>query len=374
MNLAPTLFHIRGIAIKMHITFLILIGYDVWIWRNNGIEGIVFGVLLTLLLFVCVTFHELGHALAAKSVGIEVNEILLLPFGGVAFLNGLPKRPWHDIWIAAAGPLANIIILAILSLMVDFTTIDYGVNAFMIPTDTTVPSVSLALTALFASNMMLVIFNLLPALPLDGGRIIRAVLIMIVGERRGSVYTAFVGHAIALVMAYIGIMSGSVMLPFIAYIIFRSGEHDRNSTRARTLLDTKRVDMAYNRNAIVLAPNARISTVVDHILTSYQPDFAILQGNTLLGIVTRNDVIAALEQSTQDEYVTAIMQREFIRVSHTATLDDVRTKLQSQNSEVAAVYRNDEYLGLVSITDIDEAMLVIESVQNHHFLRATTLP
>jgi CBS domain-containing protein len=197
---------------------------------------------------------------------------------------------------------------------------------------------------------------------------------MIVGERRGSVYTAFVGHAIALVMAYIGIMSGSVMLPFIAYIIFRSGEHDRNSTRARTLLDTKRVDMAYNRNAIVLAPNARISTVVDHILTSYQPDFAILQGNTLLGIVTRNDVITALEQSTQDEYVTAIMQREFIRVSHTATLDDVRTKLQSQNSEVAAVYRNDEYLGLVSITDIDEAMLVIESVQNHHFLRATTPP
>lgn len=163
------------------------------------------------------------------------------------------------------------------------------------------------------------------------------------------------------------------MLPFIAYIIFRSGEHDRNTTRARTLLDTKRVDMAYNRNAIVLAPNARISTVVDHILTSYQPDFAVLQGNILLGIVTRDDVLTALEQSTQDEYVTAIMQREVTKVAHTATLDEVRIKLQSQDSDVAAVFRNEEYLGLVSIADIEEAMLVIESVQNHHFLRATTL-
>lgn len=371
MNLSPTLFTIRGIAIKVHITFLLLIAYDVWVWREQGITGMLFGVTLTILLFVCVTLHELGHAMAARSVGVPVSEILLLPIGGLAFLGNLPRRPWHDLWIAVAGPLVNVVISAILAFVVRPDASTYNVNVFMVPDATTVPSLQLALQALFTANVMLVIFNLLPALPLDGGRIIRSLLSMLIGERRGSVVAAFVGQSVAVVMAIIGIMSGDFMLPFVAYFIFKSAEHDRVDTRARTLLDTQRVDMAYNRNAIVLAPNARLSTVVEHILTSYQPDFAVTQGDRLLGIVTRNDLMRALEHSTQDEYVTAIMQRDVVKVDYTLTLDEVRTRIQSQGSDVAAVFRGEQFLGLVSLLDIEEAMLVIESVQNHHFLRAT---
>jgi predicted transcriptional regulator len=187
------------------------------------------------------------------------------------------------------------------------------------------------------------------------------------------VYSAYIGHVIAIILLITGFMSSDFVFLFIAYFIFRSGEDDRADTRARTLLDTQRVDMAYNRNAIVLAPNAQLSTVVDYILTSYQPDYAVVQGNNLLGVITRDDVLKALETSTTDEYVTAFMQRNVMQVAHTSTLAEVRIAINEQQSHVAAVFREHEYLGLVSLTDIEEAMLVIESVQNHQFLRSTTL-
>lgn len=267
----------------------------------------------------------------------------------------------------------NVLITAVLWLVVRADAQMFDENAFMIPDATTIPSLSLALNSLFTANLMLVCFNLLPALPLDGGRMLRALLSMVVGERQGSTAAALIGRFIAITMAVIGFFSGYFMLLFVAYFIFIHSTNDQEDTRARTLLDTQRVEMAYNRHAIVLAPNAQLSTVVEHILTSYQPDFAVTQGNRLLGIVTRNDLVRALEESHKDEYVTAIMQRNVIRVEHTMTLDDVRSTIQSNAGDVAAVYRNEEFLGLVSLTDIEEAMVVIESVQNHHFLRATSV-
>lgn len=370
MNLSPTLLYIRGIAIRIHITFVFLVCYVLWVWQIHGIEGMLFGIVLTLMLFISVIFHELGHTLVAKSVGIPVKEIMLLPIGGVAFLTSLPKRPWHDLLIAAAGPLTNLLLLALLSIVVTPHQAIYATHAFMMPKETTIPSLQLGLEALFTSNLMLVIFNLLPALPLDGGRIVRTIIVMFVGERHGSMYSAYIGHTVAIVLVITSFMSLDYVLLCIAYFVIRSGEDDRADTRARTLLDTQRVDMAYNRDAIVLAPNTQLSTVVECILTSYQPDYAVVQAKKLLGVITREDVLHALEESTTDEYVTAFMQRDVLHVAHTATLDDVRNQLVAHQSHVAAVFRSDEYLGLVSLTDIEEAMLVIESVQTHQFLRA----
>ena len=370
MNLSPTLLSIRGVAIKIHITFVLLIGYVLWVWRSHGIEGMRFGVIMVLLLFVCVILHEIGHVLAAKSVGIPVKEILLLPIGGVAFLTSLPKRPWHDLLIAAAGPVTNLLMLAVLSIVVTPHQAMFATHAFMLPDTTTTPSLQLGLEALFTSNLMLVLFNVLPAFPLDGGRIVRTIIVMVVGERHGSVYSAYIRRIVALTLLISGFVSQDIVQLCIAYFISQSDEHDRADTRARTLLDTQRVDMAYNRNAIVLAPNARLSMVVEHILTSYQPDYAVVQANKLLGVITREDVLRALEASTTDEYVAAFMRRDVLHVAHTATLDDVRSQLITHHSHVAAVFRSGEYLGLVSLTDIEEAMLVIESVQNHQFLRA----
>lgn len=360
MNWAPTIVRIRDISIKMHITFVLLLAFEAWMWSAHGIAGIAFGVGLTILLFTCVVLHELGHALAARSVGIPVREILLLPIGGIAYLTKLPRKPSHELWIAAAGPLVNVVIALVL---LPFVGTDAAFLDF--PGPDSAPSLDLLLSGLYSANVMLVLFNLLPAFPLDGGRILRAGLAMVLSERTATTYATVIGQGVAVVIGTIAVLSGQIFLAITALFIFFSAASERGETRARSLLETRRVGDAYNRMALTLSPADRISRVVDLILTSYQPDFAVLQGNTILGIVTRAHVLEALSAEPGDGYVAGIMTREFVRVPHTLTLDEVRSTLSAAHQDVAAVFNGSEYLGLVSLVDIDEALLVIDSVERN---------
>jgi Zn-dependent protease/predicted transcriptional regulator len=358
MNWSPTILRIGDIAIKMHVSFLLLIGFEAWRWREQGVGGMLFGVGLILLLFVCVVLHELGHALAAKSVGIPVREILLLPIGGLAFLTRLPRKPMHELWIAIAGPLVNVVIILVLFPFVMTDTLTY-----ILPGPDVTPSLDTALSALFTANVMLVLFNMLPAFPLDGGRVLRALLALFSGERTATNIATLIGQSVAVIIGVLGVLSGNILMVLTAAFIFLSAGNEKAETRTRTMLETKLVGDAYNRHALTLSPADRTSRVVDLILTSYQPDFAVMQGNQLLGIVTREDVINTLSQEPNDVYVASIMQRDFLRVPHTMTLDEVRNVIGTSDSQVAAVYRDQEYLGLISLTDIAEALAVIDYVE-----------
>jgi len=370
MNWSPTIFRIKDIAIKMHVSFLLLLGYEAWIWRSHGYEGMLFGMGMTLLLFSCVILHELGHALAAGTVGIPVREILLLPIGGVAYLSRRPRKPIHELWIAVAGPLVNVAIAFVLLPFIPTADISATMSIAALPGPDSLPSWSVAVSSLFVANVMLVLFNMLPAFPLDGGRVLRALIAMVTSERQATTIATMIGQGAAVVIGIIGILNGNIMLPLTAALIFLSAGNEQSETQAHTMLETRLVGDAYNRNAITLSPADRTSRVVDYILTSYQPDFAVVQGNQLLGIVTREDVLHALVTDPRDVYVAGIMQRDVIKVAHTLTLDDVRTTIgAANNGEVAAVYRGEEFLGLVSLTDIAEALAVIDYVA-----RQKTLP
>ncbi|MFM2309091.1 MAG: hypothetical protein RLY87_1212 [Chloroflexota bacterium] len=363
MNWAPTILRIRDISIKMHVTFLLLLGFEAWIWSTHGLTGIAFGVGLTILLFTCVILHELGHALVARALGIPVREILLLPIGGIAYLTRLPKTPRDELLIAIAGPLVNVVIA--LALLPFVGTAATFVN---FPGPESAPTVDLLLTGLYSANVMLVLFNLLPAFPLDGGRILRAGLAMILSERNATTYATVIGQGVAVLIGTIAVMSGQIFLAITALFIFFSAGNERGETRARSLLDTRRVGDAYNRMALTLSPADRTSRVVDLILTSYQPDFAVMQGNTILGIVTRAHVLEALSAEPVDQYVAAIMNRSFVRVPHTMTLDEVRQTISAAGDDVAAVFNGSDYLGLVSLVDIDEALAVIDYVDRNKSL------
>ncbi len=357
MNWSPTIVRVGEIAIKMHVSFLLLIGFEAWRWREQGVIGMLFGVGLIVLLFVCVVLHELGHALAARSVGIPVREILLLPIGGLAFLTRLPRKPLHELWIAIAGPLVNVGILIALAPFVMGQSLSY-----VMPGPDVLPSLDAALNALFTANMMLVLFNMLPAFPLDGGRVLRALLALFSSERTATNVATLIGQGVAVIIGVIGVLSGNVLMVLTAAFIFLSAGSEKAETRTRTMLETKLVGDAYNRHALTLSPADRASRVVDLILTSYQPDFAVMQGNQLLGIVTREDVMLTLAQEPNDVYVAGIMQRDILRVPHTMTLDEVRNVISANDTQVAAVYRDQEYLGLISLTDIAEALAVIDYV------------
>jgi Zn-dependent protease len=371
MNASFRIGQVSGIAIGVHITFfLILILAAVQWGAPYGGQGAVFGIILMLLLFTCVVLHELGHSLVAQHFHIPVREIVLLPIGGVALLSRSPSKPLHELLIAVAGPLVNVIIAALLLAITGATTA-LGVLDFsaILQTRELTPSFSTLLLWLLAANISLVLFNLIPAFPLDGGRILRAILAMLMSFRRATQISALIGQLIAIAMGVFGIVSGNLVLVLVAVFIFFGANQEHAAGQAQRVLVTLKVGDAYNKHALTLEIGDRTSTVVGYILTSYQPDFAVKQGGKLLGIVRRDDVLRALAGNTEDAYVTGIMHRDVVRVDATATLDQVRQTMAEQNARVVAVYDGETYLGLVSMEDIAEAFAVIAFLQRQQEAR-----
>jgi Zn-dependent protease len=376
MSWAFRIAQIRGIDIKVHITFFLILAFGGLQWAGstpgNPIEGVVFGVVLMVLLFACVTLHELGHSIAAQYYNIPVKEIVLLPLGGVALISKNPEKPLHELVIAAAGPLVNVVIAILL----------FGVVAAtgMVPTSMnelgalfSSPSLQTMVLWLLAANISLVIFNLIPAFPLDGGRIFRALLAMGIGMPRATRIASIIGQVAAIGLGIWGITSGNVLLIIVAIFIFMGAGQEaavaNTTANATSVLNTMRVGDAYNKHALKLQIGDRVSKVVDYILTSYQPDFAVMQGSNVLGIVTRDDVLRNLAVDPTDRYVTEIMQRNLLRIDSNKSLDEARQMMVQAGSRVAAVYEGPQFLGLVNADDIGEAFAVLTFVQRQEALR-----
>ncbi len=363
---------IFGIDIEVHATFLLILALGAFQWGGEyGAPGAVFGMLLMLLLFACVVLHELGHSIVAKILGLPVRQILLLPIGGVSKLEKNPERPVHEFLIAVTGPIINLIIATILLLSTGASKWIGSLNARgLVDGQPMKPSGEALLLWIIAANISLAIFNMIPAFPLDGGRVFRSLLAMFIGFPRATRFASALGQLIAIGVGLFGILSGNLLLTLIALFIFLEAGHERAEEQARTVLTTLRVGDVYNKYALTLAPGDQVSQVVDYLLTSYQPDFAVVQGTRLLGVVTRNDVLKALAAETQDVYVAGIMEREVLSAEGSMPLDDVRRLMQGKGTRIAAVYDGEKYLGLISLDDIAEAILVSAYVKNQEMRRA----
>ena len=362
---------IAGIDIKVHATFFLILVFGALQWGGpHGAPGAAFGILLMLLLFACVVLHELGHSFVAKAFGIPVREIVLLPIGGVAQLQKNPEKPLHELLIAVAGPLVNVAIAGGLWLGVT-RVFPGGIDPKTLSPDTlAAPSPQALLLWLFAANVSLAVFNMIPAFPLDGGRVLRALLAMVMGFPKATRTASTIGQAIAVALGLFAVLNGQLFLAFVAFFIFMGAGSEKAEEQARTVLTTLRVGDAYNKFALTLAAGDHVSKVVDYILTSYQPDFAVVQGGALLGIVTRQDVLKTLATDPQDLYVAGVMNREVVRVSAGESLDDVRRTMAEKEVRIVAVYDGERYLGLLSAEDLAEALLVVTFVERQRQLRA----
>jgi Zn-dependent protease len=359
MNWAYRIARVSGIEIKIHITFVLILLLGGVQWGGvHGAPGFIFGVLLMIALFTCVTLHELGHSLAAQAFKIPVREIVLLPIGGVAMLGKLPEKPIQELIIAAAGPAVNVAIAAFLAVFgapVLMTLDGHGLLQGNIPP----PSLATFLFWLVAANITLVVFNLIPAFPLDGGRMLRALLALFTDYARATKIAATIGQTIAVGLGVLGVFSGNFILAIIAVFIFFGAGMESFQAKAKTVLTTLRVGDAYNKHALELVPGDRVSRVVDYILTSYQPDFGVVLGGNLLGVITREDVLKALADRPDDPYVAEVMQRDVVRVSAGESLEQVQERMTEEKARVVAVYSGDRYLGLVSNEDLREALSVL---------------
>ena len=350
---------IAGIDIDVHITFGLIVVFGAVQWGiPYGPRGALFGALLMVVLFACVVLHELGHSLVARSFGIPVRSITLLPIGGVSQMEKNPEKPAHELLIAAAGPLVNVAIAGLLLLTTDAaSTLARTPPAEL--AKTMPPGLPTALLWLFMANLFLAAFNLVPAFPMDGGRVLRAVLAMFLGFADATRIAAAVGQVLAMGLGLFGLLTGNYLLVLVAVFVYLGAGQERAEERARVVLGTTLVGDAYNKNAITLAPGTQVSQVVDHILTSYQPDFAVMQGTKLLGVVSRDDILRSLATDLSDAYVTGIMHRDVLHVDAGLTLEEVRERMNASGQRLATVYRGDTFLGLVSREDIAEALLVI---------------
>lgn len=378
MGLSFRIARVRGIDIKVHVTFFLILIFGALQWAGstpgNPLEGALFGVVLMILLFTCVTLHELGHSIAAQVFGIPVREIVLLPLGGVALITKMPEKPLHELLIAAAGPMVNVVIAALLLVVTGFGIGVDLMNMQAVLDTLREPSLTTLLVWLLFSNVALVLFNLIPAFPLDGGRMLRAALAMGLGYGRATRIASVIGQVAAVLLGVWGIINGQLLLTLIALFIFFSAGQERGVAESKTVLTTLRVGDAYNKYALNLQVGDRVSKVVDYILTSYQPDFAVMQGSNIIGVVTRNDVLRTLATDRTDRYVTEIMQRAFLKVEANKSLDEVRQLLAENGARLAVVFEGARFLGLVSLDDIGEAFTVLSFTQRQKQMRQGESP
>ncbi|MCS6988703.1 MAG: site-2 protease family protein [Chloroherpetonaceae bacterium] len=366
---------VRGIDIKIHVTFFLILLLGALQWANNvpdsPLDGALFGVALMTLLFTCVTLHELGHSIAAQCFGIPVREIVLTPLGGIAMITRQPEKPLHELIIAVAGPAVNVLIAILLFLVTGAT-----MHATILDARGSLgelfsrPSLEVMLLWLFAANISLAAFNMIPAFPLDGGRVLRAVLAMFMSFSSATTIAATIGQIAAIGLGVLGFINGNFILILIAVFIFFGAGQETAQAASRAALRARRVGDAYNRYALTLSIGDRVSRVVDYLLTSYQPDFAVMQGGEIIGIVTRRDVFNALATHSRDVYVTEIMRRDFPTVQASASLDEVASLMAERGERIVAVFNGADYLGLVSLEDLNEAFAVLAFLDKQQQLKA----
>jgi Zn-dependent protease/predicted transcriptional regulator len=373
MNWSFQIAKVAGIPVRVHVTFFLILwlGASQWFGLTGTLTGAVFGAMLMILLFVCVTLHELGHSLVAKVFDVPVREIVLLPLGGVAYMTKNPEKPLHELLIAMSGPLVNVVIALVLIVPLGLSSGPLLLTGHgLLPGELgNTPSLSTALAWLFAANLSHALFNLIPAFPLDGGRVLRALIAMLIGYPKATRVAVATGQFIAIALGLYGVLNSQFILTLIAMFIFFGAGQETAVAEAKTVLDTLRVGDAYNKHALTLVIGDRVSRVVDYILTSYQPDFAVMQARTPIGIVTRNDVLETLASAPGDTFVTEIMRREFLKVDANKSLSEVRQLMEEKGTQLAAVYDATTYLGLISMVDITEAFAIQTFVRRHESLK-----
>ena len=217
---------VRGIGVYLHITFLLLLGVvGVWSLVDSGAVSAANSVVFLLALFGCVVLHEFGHALMAQRYGIPTRDITLLPIGGVARLERMPDDPKQELWVALAGPVVNVVIAASLFVLLTFTGWWTPISQFTLGEGS-------FLQRLFLVNVTLVLFNLLPAFPMDGGRVLRSILAMRMDYARATQIAAWAGQAMAVVFGLIGLVANP-MLIFIAIFVWMGAQQEARAAKVR---------------------------------------------------------------------------------------------------------------------------------------------
>lgn len=345
---------IAGIDLNIHATFLLMLPLAALLF-GGGLAGALFGILMITLLFGSVLLHELGHALTARAFGIPVREIQLLPIGGVAVLGRPVLNPGQELVIAIMGPVVNVLIIIGLA----FLAVGTGIADRLAPEAMIgaigAPSFDGALLWLMQANALLAFFNMIPAFPLDGGRVLRAVLAFIMPYYRATVVAGALGQGLAVLLAIWGVASVNFLLIASALFIFLGARQEVASTEAAGLLDAMPITDALPAQPATVEVGQRVREAADLMGATGQSAVAVLHGGRPLGVVLRADAQAAIAAGRGEMWVTMAMRRHYVSVQVSASLDEARIIMAEQNTPVVAVFDGEAFRGLLTIEAIAAA-------------------
>ena len=350
-----------GIDIKVHWTFFLLLLFFAFVgFQGSGrIAGALVTTAVIVVLFFCVLLHELGHSLVAQRLGIEIPDITLLPVGGIARLKSLPDRPADEVKIAVAGPLVNVVLAPLF----------FGV-AFLLGANLAAPSSPIAglgsvgqfFTYLGWLNIALAVFNLIPAFPMDGGRVLRGLLATRLGPIRATDVASAVGQFFAFAFFLVGLLGGNFVLALIAVFIFFGANGEAQMVRQRELMRGLSVSdvMGTKRRTETVTPYHNFGQVLDALIHGYQEDFPVVdEDGKLVGMITRNEILAAAHSPNRFADVRDLMKTDVPTISPDADLfKDGYRILQESGLRAIPVIQSGELVGMLTIDDVGQASLL----------------
>ena len=343
---------VAGIGLYVHATFLILIA---WVALSHWQEGhspaaTLAGVAFILGLFGFVVLHELGHALTARHYGIRTRDITLLPIGGVARLERMPDDPREELWVALAGPAVNGVIAVALFLLLQEPG---GLTALVYTNVAEGP----VLQRFMLVNMFLAAFNLIPAFPMDGGRVLRALLATRMDYVQATQKAAHLGQGIALLFGLIGVF-GNPFLLFIALFVWIGAAQEASVVQMKSALGGIPVGRAMLTDFHALAPDDSLARAVDLTLAGSQQDFPVVDNGRIAGVLTRADLLGALARKGLEARVEEVMRRQFQVIDSAEMLEAALGRLQESNERILPVMRMGRLVGLVTMENVGEFLAI----------------
>jgi len=341
-----------GIDVFVHCTFLILlvvIGIAHWL-PERSLAAALSGMLFFALLFLCVLLHEYGHALMARRFGVGTRDITLLPIGGVARLERIPEKPVQELWVALAGPAVNVVIALLLTAWLLLQ------NAWE-PLSTLGIADGSLVERLLAVNFGLVIFNMLPAFPMDGGRVLRAVLAMRMDHARATKIAATVGKTLAVLFAIYG-MFANPMLILIAYFVWSGASQETSMAQVKAVISG-----AYVRDAMVtqfhtVTVHTTLREMIVLMLSGAQRDFPVVKRESVIGMLVHTDILAAIQGSELETPVAAIMRTDIPTLNESELLDAVLLREREDENMSLPVLNNGVLVGMLTAENIHEYFII----------------
>ena len=341
---------IFGIPIRIHATFFLLLLFVAIVHANEGGPGIVRGLVFILAIFGCVLLHELSHSLVARRYGIKVRDITLLPIGGVASMERMPEEPRQEFLVSIVGIVVNLVIAGAIYLWLEWTGTVEPVRQLGVTKGPLLEQIMMV-------NVFIAAFNLLPAFPMDGGRVLRSLLAQRMDYVRATQIAARIGQGMALLFGLVGLL-GNPFLIFIALFVYMGAEQEAALVTMRSAFHNVLVRDAMITDFRTLDVHDPVSQALQHLLEGYQQDFPVMDRENLVGVLTRAELLDAISRGNERTPVGPLVSRDLAALSPNDQVDAALEQLRGQNRTALPVVENGRLVGLLTLENVGEMLMV----------------